>query len=804
MKKTIGEKLSKKVAMAITIAMSCAFLSVSTFAAPSVSVSADQSNPAVSDTVTISVKTSEPEDDSVAPQIQLTYDATILEYVGSDVECGGGGGSLSIPSTSASIQFKTLAQGSANIKVEAQLSEDGESPTVGSTTITVGGAQNANLSSDATLRALSVNPGTLSPNFSPAVTNYTIAVDASVENITVSGGVTDDNAQITAASGFKNLSEGENQAIITVTAENGSSLTYKFAIYRGGEVPESALEEETASEETQEPVETPATEEEDQANPNVSTGATTAGAGVGGFSGGAVTFSKNNVTYQVTQSFDTNLMPKGCTKTTISIQGQSVEGITFEPAGISAVYAISGSNGNGDFYIYNPTDNSYCLFAQIPMANDSFVIPLSNSQDVVGFYKTELPWNNNGLLAYQASESKAAEAKDFYLLYAVNENGDSGYYLYDAGMGTCQRYVVLQGGTSKNSASKNTTIIFGMLSIVIVGMLMVILNLVLRNKDLQKELTKKKRKDDAEDSDRVVLKKTAKNSQTVYPKTVKKSKPQPVEETEMEEESSHVTVKARKRVEKPVESVEELPKSENVAPEEVAEEGEQEVVKKTLTVEAVVDALTNGGAMTSAVQEDGLQDDAQAGGLSIEIKKEKEYVAPSEEEIEKQRAMELAKEEKKKAARKAALEKEIQKDEKARAKQAAAEKKAMEKLLAAEQKLASRQNETAKTSTADKPKTEKTSAATKPSAKKSAPSVSSNTARMKTFVKKEVTERGVTYTTGKIPIDLVKDAEGNTPISGQVPIYTLEKRTVTLTREPSPDDELDDDFEFEFINPKND
>ena len=65
-------------------------------------------------------------------------------------------------------------------------------------------------------------------------------------------------------------------------------------------------------------------------------------------------------------------------------------------------------------------------------------------------------------------------------------------------------------------------------------------------------------------------------------------------------------------------------------------------------------------------------------------------------------------------------------------------------------------------------------------------------------MKKEVTDKGVTYTTGQIPITVVspeKPAKKRNP----VPIYTLEKRTVSLTREAGPD-ELDDDFEFEFIN----
>ena len=63
--------------------------------------------------------------------------------------------------------------------------------------------------------------------------------------------------------------------------------------------------------------------------------------------------------------------------------------------------------------------------------------------------------------------------------------------------------------------------------------------------------------------------------------------------------------------------------------------------------------------------------------------------------------------------------------------------------------------------------------------------------------KKEVTPNGVTYTTGQIPITVVQPPK---PAKrSQVPIYTLEREPVPLTRE-APADQLDDDFEFEFID----
>lgn len=760
MKKSIGEKWSRKVAVVITIAMSSLLLGVTAFADPTVSVTTDKANAQISDTVTVSVKTSEPEDDSVAPQIQVTYDPAILEYMSSDVEIGGGGGQLTLSSTNANIQFKALAQGSANVGVEAVLSEDGGAPVTGSTAITVGAAQNSNLSSDATLRALSVSPGTMSPAFSPKTTDYAISVEQSVTDITVSGGVTDEKAQITAASGFKNLKEGENQAIITVTAEDGTALSYHFRIIRGdSQTAQEALAEAEANAAKQAENEAEAqTQEQPAATSNVTEGATTAGAGVAGFTGGAVTFSKNYVTYQVAQGFDTSLLPQGGLKTDVTVQGQVVQGVTFENSDVTLVYAVCGANGTGDFYIYDAHNNEYELFVQF-VTNGGYIIPIRNeAQAPSGFEKTDMQYNNGTLPAYQAVNSKNAIAKDFFLFYAVNENGEYGYYLYDTLEGTCQRYSAI-GSSGAGLGTSLTTVIIGMMAIIIVGLLMVILNFALRNKELKSELAvRKEGMDDIFSARRTQKKPVKKESveriqkkKTVSADSDEESAvervPQKAAKTVREDEPSHVIVKKQEK--------------------------KQEVKEKKQ-----------------------IQPEVPSGEMGIQIKNVETFVDLSEEEKEKIKAAELAKEEKKKAARKAALEREIQKDEKARAKEAAAEKKAMEKLLAAEQKLAAKQAAKATDSKVADSTTAKKTAAKAPSASAKKPSTKSAD---RIIVKKEVTDTGVTYTTGRIPVDIVQDENGKKKISESVPIYNLEKRTVSLVREPQPD-QLDDDFELEFID----
>lgn len=667
--------MKKLVWVMMTAAAAAALLAAPVQAAGTVSVTADKTSAQIGDTVNFSFQTSAPEDDAVAPQIRVTYDPQLLEYVSCDTDCGGGGGLLTLSSTAASIQFKALAQGTANVAVEAVLDDDGNNPASGSAGVSVGAA--GGMSSDATLRALVVEPGNLSPEFSPSVTEYTITVENEVTDITVSGGVSDETAQITAASGFKNLKKGTNQAVITVTAQDGSTLTYHFTITRS----EDAAEEPAQ----QEPEEMPQEDEGKDAAP-------TQGAGL--------TFQMDGVTYQVSQGYDSGLLPQGCVKQNVAFQGQEVEGACFEAGALQLVYAISGADGTGDFYICDAKSGIVSLFIQIKTGNTDYIVPIQSKEDApAGFHEEAMHWNNANIPAYQATDASFADAKDFYLLYGVNQSGDYGYYLYDVLQGTCQRFLGYgaAAGTAGVKAGSRVTLIIGMMAVVMVGLLMLIVNLILRNKELAADM-----EDLAKER-----------------KGAKKALAEPSKQAE-------------KRIEKKKEPQEEM----------------------HIEITAAADAA------------------------------KKQTQSRSEQEELQEQALRAAEQ---KAARKAALEREIAKDEKARAKREAAElRKQQEAQRQAERQALARQKAMEKQEAAEKLRQQK------------AQEEENALRNQQPAVKKEITERGVTYTTGRIPITVVtpeKPAVKRNP----VPIFTLERRPVSLTRESAPD-EMDEDFEFEFIN----
>ncbi|MBC6414075.1 MAG: cadherin-like beta sandwich domain-containing protein [Chromatiales bacterium] len=97
-------------------------------------------------------------------------------------------------------------------------------------------------SADASLSALTVSSGTLSPDFNSTTLSYTVSVANNIEQLTVKPTATNVNATITVddetvdsgnASGFITLAEGEVTTImVVVTAQDGTENTYTIAVSR--------------------------------------------------------------------------------------------------------------------------------------------------------------------------------------------------------------------------------------------------------------------------------------------------------------------------------------------------------------------------------------------------------------------------------------------------------------------------------------------------------------------------------------------------------------------------------------------
>lgn len=180
--------------------------------------------------------------------VMLNYDASMMEFV-SGTGASGGAGSIRITiggdtadanTLNSELKFKALQAGTAKVTVNTQEVYDTSNQVVeitqmGDSTITI--AALANASKDATLAGLEISPGTLTPEFSPEVTNYTATVGADVEKLTINAPATDGKATV-VLSGNEGLQMGENQVVCKVIAEDGQTVTdYTIVVTKaeGGE-----------------------------------------------------------------------------------------------------------------------------------------------------------------------------------------------------------------------------------------------------------------------------------------------------------------------------------------------------------------------------------------------------------------------------------------------------------------------------------------------------------------------------------------------------------------------------------------
>lgn len=329
--------------------------------------------------------------------------------------------------------------------------------------------------------------------------------------------------------------------------------------------------------------------------------------------------------------------------------------------------------------------NSFQIFVQIMGIENHYIVPVAPQESVPGgFTEEDLQWNNSYLPAYQTTKGDSTLSDAFYLFYAYNNEGNAAFYLYDVAEGSFQRYFAIQETAAVTERmEQKPVLIIGTLAFLLVCAIVVIVNLILRNRDLKLDMeeealygyeTEEEKKKDEKKPKKQIAKKPAEKPAT----------------------------------EKPVKQA--VKKAEEKTAKTVAEKPEKRVVKKT----------------------------------------EEKAAKPTKQTEKKPAAEKPAKQTAKKAEEKPAA-----------AKKPAAEKPVKQTAKKAEEKTV------------------------KPTAKK------------EPVVKKEVTPNGVTYTTGQIPITVVQPPK---PAKrSQVPIYTLEREPVPLTRE-APADQLDDDFEFEFID----
>lgn len=367
-------------------------------------------------TATISVSGS----DISAYTIYVSYNSSVLQYnsASGSAIVNGGGGTVTASGTSAgsfSISFTAIANGSGSITTSGSdvydingnaisISHAGATVTV-ATASNNGDTNNGNAtteagettetteddgrSADCDLASLQVSPGTLTPAFSADRTTYSLQVDEDVTSVVVSASAADGNAT-TSVSGANSIQKGKNTVRVTVTAENGVVKVYTINVQAG----------------------------EDVGDP------------VATIDGKEYSFVMNE---------DGLEAPEGFTAGTTTYKDWDV--LSYEsPNKKITVVCLKDEDGENHWFIMDAEKDVFTPYQEYSSQYNRYIITAVPDGVAIpdGFKETTLKIGDNSVVAYQSDD---IADKDLYLVYAINVEGEEGFYEYDAKEQAFLRYV---------------------------------------------------------------------------------------------------------------------------------------------------------------------------------------------------------------------------------------------------------------------------------------------------------------------------------------------------------------------------
>ena len=255
-------------------------------------------------------------------------------------------------------------------------------------------------SSNASLGSLVISAGTLSPEFSAATKDYTATVDYSCSSLAVTANPADSKASVTSVTGNDSLEVGENTVSIVVTAEDGSTSTYNIVVTRRAEDdPENADKQDNWKK-----------------------------------------LDINGTEWTMVNDIPEDVVPEGFEHSKTVIDGLEYNTLHGTFGDITLVY-LQSESGNG-LFVYDAAQNTAYEFVRINSESHFIVVLLPKVDDVPeGYNEISLSIEGKGVAtAYQTKAEKTDDqTKDFYLVYAINDNGESGWYTYDSVDGTYMR-----------------------------------------------------------------------------------------------------------------------------------------------------------------------------------------------------------------------------------------------------------------------------------------------------------------------------------------------------------------------------
>lgn len=370
-----------------------------------------------------------------AATIHLVFDPSYLQYVNGDLGTYGkhNGNTITLDKENAgsgnmsfSMTFKALKTGKTSIDCTGYDISDGTTDpqsmnvNMGNSVVTINAPYTA--SGNNNLSSLSISPGTLSPGFSAGTTSYSASVSNSTTSVAVSAKAADGKAKV-AVWGNTGLDVGNNTVTVQVTAENGSKKTYTITVNRaagstggntGGNAPA--------------PDDTPSPSPTATPEPQVT-----------------VTLPDDTQLPVSNQLPEGVTLPQGFETSQLEVDGQTIPTAVHQDGGLVAVYLAGDEGHPAGFYFYNEKTREVQAMTPVAMSTGKLTL-VDLPQELVipqGYTSTlmELGGQQHTLLVPDDTEEP-----NHYIVYAMDEEGKLGLYLYDVEQESFQRYQFTQLG----------------------------------------------------------------------------------------------------------------------------------------------------------------------------------------------------------------------------------------------------------------------------------------------------------------------------------------------------------------------
>lgn len=140
--------------------------------------------------------------------------------------------------------------------------------------------------------------------------------------------------------------------------------------------------------------------------------------------------------YNFSEAFSLAVIPEGYSETTLTYAGAERKFVVNSEGTIYLGY-LSDASGNSQFFLYDPDNATFYPYVEMQISDTTYIVLLSKVEGI------ELPERyQQALITINGNEFSGwqdMEKDDYYIVYAMNNNGQKSLYQYDTTEGSFQR-----------------------------------------------------------------------------------------------------------------------------------------------------------------------------------------------------------------------------------------------------------------------------------------------------------------------------------------------------------------------------